>query len=76
MKPTEILKSERTLIYVCGIAGMELGVIRVLASILDPISLEQYVRIHPSIGTDPEQWERSMIPRKLKPTKRMMLEVY
>lgn len=73
---TEILKSERTLIYVCGITGMELGVIRVLASILDPVSLEQYVRIHPSIGTDPNQWERSMIPRKLKPTKRMMLEVY
>lgn len=71
-----MLESERTLVYVCGIAGMELGVMRALAGILDPISLGQYLLVDPSIPSDPEGWERTMIPRKLKPTKRLMLEVY
>lgn len=70
------LKSERTLIYICGVAGMELGIIQALAGILDPVSLGQYVLVDPSIPSDPEGWERTMIPRKLKPTKRLMLEVY
>ncbi len=73
---TEILKSDRTLIYICGVAGMELGILRSLARILDPKSLSQYITINPEIGTDPDGWERKMIPRKLKPTKRMFLEVY
>ena len=73
---TEILKSDRTLIYICGIAGMELGILRSLARILDPKSLSQYLTIDPEIGTDPDGWDRKMIPRKLKPTKRMFLEVY
>lgn len=72
----EILKSDRTLVYVCGIAGMELGVLKALARILDPKSLGQYLTIDPEIGTDPDAWDRKMIPRKLKPTKRMFLEVY
>jgi len=73
---TEILKSDRTLIYICGIAGMELGIFQTLANILDPASLSQYLTIDPEIGADPSQWDRKMIPRKLKPTKRMFLEVY
>jgi len=73
---TEILKSDRTLIYICGIAGMELGILKTLAEILDPDSLSQYMTIDPAIGTDPAGWDRKMIPRQLKPTKRMFLEVY
>jgi len=73
---TEILKSDRTLIYICGIAGMELGILQGLARMLDPQSLSQYISIDPEIGTDPDGWSRKMIPRKLKPTKRMFLEVY
>lgn len=73
---TEILKSDRTLIYICGIAGMELGILQGLARMLDSKSLSQYIGIDPEIGTDPEGWSRKMIPRKLKPTKRMFLEVY
>ncbi len=72
----EILKSDRTLIYICGIAGMELGILQTLARILDPKSLSQYLTIDPQIGTDPDGWDRKMIPRTLKPTKRMFLEVY
>ncbi|MBL4809816.1 MAG: hypothetical protein JKY43_07150 [Phycisphaerales bacterium] len=72
----EILKSDRTLIYICGIAGMELGILQTLAGVLDPKSLSQYLTIDPEIGTDPGRWNRKMIPRTLKPTKRMFLEVY
>ena len=73
---TEILKSDRTLIYICGIAGMELGVFQSLAKILDPKSLAQYLKIDPEISADPETWERKMISRQLKHTKRLFLEVY
>jgi len=72
----EILKSDRTLIYICGIAGMELGILQTLAKVLDPKSLSQYLSVDPEIGVDPDGWDRKMIPRKLKPTKRMFLEVY
>lgn len=71
-----LLEDERTLIYVCGIAGMELGVFRQLAQMLPPEKLAGYLEVDPEIGTDPSAWERRMIPRKLKPTKRVFLEVY
>ncbi|MBO6514623.1 MAG: hypothetical protein JJ974_11720, partial [Phycisphaerales bacterium] len=70
------LQSPRTLIYICGIAGMEIGVFQMLAEMLDPESLSQYLTIKAGTDPDPALWERSMIPRKLKPTKRMFLEVY
>jgi len=73
---TEILKSDRTLIYICGIAGMELGVFQSLAAILDPASLAQYLTIDPEISADPKAWERKMISRQIKHTKRLFLEVY
>lgn len=71
-----VLKSERALIYVCGIAGMELGIFRGLAGLLSPEDLDQYLRGEPELLADPGSWERKMIPRQLKPTRRVMLEVY
>lgn len=71
-----VLASERTLIYVCGIAGMELGVFQGLAGLLDPERLAQYLRGEPELIGDPASWDRKMIPRQLRPTKRVMLEVY
>lgn len=71
-----ILKDPKTLIYICGIAGMELGIIQTLANLLDADSLSQYLTINPEAGDEPSGWKRSMIPRKLKPSKRMFLEVY
>ncbi|MFK7759271.1 MAG: hypothetical protein AB8C13_04915 [Phycisphaerales bacterium] len=73
---TEMLNNPRTLIYICGIAGMELGIFKTLSKMLTPEALAQYLTVHPEIGTDPINWKRTMIPRKLKPTKRMFLEVY
>ncbi len=71
-----VLSSERTLVYVCGIAGMELGVFKGLAALLDPEGLAQYLRGEPELLADTSAWERKMIPRALRPTKRVMLEVY
>ncbi|MGJ8637632.1 MAG: FAD-binding oxidoreductase [Phycisphaerales bacterium] len=71
-----LLNDPKTLVYICGIAGMELGIIQTLAELLDADALSQYLTIKPEAGDDPSRWSRSMIPRKLKPSKRMFLEVY
>ena len=72
----DMLKSERTLIYICGIAGMELGVFQQLARLLKPEELAQYLQIDPEIASEIDHWERKMIPKKIKKTKRVFLEVY
>ena len=71
-----MLASERTLIYICGLAGMELGVFQTLARILPPDQLAQYLTVSDELLADVDNWERSMIPKQLKKTKRVFLEVY
>ena len=71
-----LLTSERTLIYICGIAGMELGVLRGLWTLLPPHARAQYLTVSDEVPPDPALWERRMIPRHIKPTKRVMMEVY
>jgi len=71
-----VLSSDRAIIYVCGIAGMELGILRALWTMLPPAVRTQYLNIAPEVPADPAQWDRKMIPRLIKPTKRVMLEVY
>ncbi len=73
---TPMLASERTLIYICGLAGMELGVFQTLARILPPDQLAQYLTVSDELLADVDNWERSMIPKQLKKTKRVFLEVY
>lgn len=70
-----MLASERTLLYVCGVAGMELGVVRRLAEVLPRDVLSQYVRPEPAAG-EPASWTRRMLHREVKLTRRVMLEVY
>lgn len=72
----ELLEDDRTLLYVCGIAGMELGIFQQLARILGPEKLEAYLEVDPEVAGTPEDWDRRMIPRKIRPTKRVFLEVY
>ena len=69
-----VLRDERTLIYMCGLAGMQLGMYRLLArhqldsgylSIKDDLQ-ERMV----------EHWSDSQIKRFIRPTARCMLEVY
>ena len=69
------LTSARNLVYVCGIAGMELGIFQSLAAMLTPEQLAQYLKVSPQAGA-PGAWDRKMIPKLLEPTKRVMLEVY
>jgi len=68
--------SGRTLVYVCGIAGMELGIFQTMAKTLPPHELEQYLRIEESAMADIRAWSRRMIHREVKPTRRVFLEVY
>jgi len=70
-----MLASERTLIYICGLAGMELGIFRAMAESLPPETLTEYL----TIGDDappPGEWTAAMIPRTIKPTPRVLTEVY
>lgn len=71
-----LLASGRGLIYVCGIAGMELGIFKTLARILDPQTLQHYLTLDETIAHDPASWNRRMIPKKIRPTRRVFLEVY
>lgn len=71
-----MLASDRTLVYICGLAGMELGVFQQLAKLLTPEQLAQYLSIPEGMAEQADKWERSMIPKTLKKTKRVFLEVY
>ena len=70
-----LLANPRTLIYVCGLAGMQVGVFRVLAR---HGHSEAYLNIKDEevAAADPAEWERDKIKRYVRPTKRCMLEVY
>lgn len=71
-----LLNSSRTLIYVCGIAGMELGVFQQLSRLCTGSELEQYVQVDRATLADVDNWNRRMIHREVKPTRRVFLEVY
>ncbi|MDX2115041.1 MAG: hypothetical protein SFZ24_05390 [Planctomycetota bacterium] len=70
------LISERNLIYICGLAGMELGIFQQLAMILQGEALEQYLRVDPEAMSDVRRWDRRMIHKEVRPTRRVMMEVY
>ncbi len=69
-----VLESPRTLIYICGLAGMQVGVFTALAT----LGLgEQYLEVKGElVDTPPEQWEPAQVKRYVRPTNRCMLEVY
>lgn len=71
-----LLDSDRALVYICGIAGMELGVLRALWTMLPPERRTQYLGVSDDVPADPSLWDRRMIPRQIKPTKRVLMEVY
>lgn len=71
-----VLGGDRGLVYACGLAGMELGVMQGLSRSLGPEAFSRFVRVEPELATDPGAWDRKMIPRRLAPTRRMFLEVY
>ena len=69
-----LLRSDRTLMYMCGLAGMQLGVFQLLAR----LGLgEGYLKVKEALAdTDPSDWDTPSIKRHVRPTHRCMLEVY
>ncbi len=71
-----MLESGQTLLYICGIAGMELGIFQGLARILGPRHLDGYLQADAEAMANIDGWERRMINKQIKPTRRVFLEVY
>jgi len=69
-----LLRSPRGLIYICGLAGMQVGLFKALAK--HGVG-EPYMTLKPEIASiDPGQWTEEQIKRHIRPTRRCMLEVY
>lgn len=69
-----LLRSTGTLIYVCGLAGMQVGVFHALAK---GGLADGYLTLGNEIaGVDPHSWTTEQIKRRVRPTHRCMLEVY
>lgn len=72
----EMLSSPRTLVYVCGLAGMELGIFRAIYQTLGRESAAPLISIDDEIADDPGFWTRRMLNRQIKTSRRVFLEVY
>lgn len=71
-----ILSSARGLVYICGIAGMELGVFQEMAKRLPAAARAPYLTCDDETLARVDTWDRRMIHRDIKPTRRVFLEVY
>lgn len=67
-----ILAEDNTLIYICGLKGMETGIIQGLAS----EGMHDYLDYKQPLEGDPFSWDPKTIKRSVKPADRMFLEVY
>lgn len=71
-----MLSSPRTLVYVCGLAGMEVGIYQHMARTLPPGELAQYLQADADALANIDGWERKMLNKQIKATRRVFLEVY
>ncbi len=71
-----VLAGDRTLVYICGLAGMEIGIFQALTRILPPAALDQYLTIAPEVRESVDSWSRTMINRQIKASRRVFTEVY
>ncbi len=68
-----VLEKENTLLYICGLKGMESGIYRTLAQ----KGLNAYLDIRePVLDKDPAEWDEEEIKRHVKPADRTFVEVY
>jgi len=68
-----ILEQENSLIYICGLKGMESGIYRTLAK----KGYTEYLDIREKVsGKSPDEWEEDEIKRHVKPSSRTFVEVY
>ncbi|MCE2966578.1 MAG: hypothetical protein ACK55O_16195 [Phycisphaerales bacterium] len=70
-----MLAGPRTLVYICGIAGMELGILAQIATQLSGAEREQYLRTDPP-AADVKTWDRSMLHKSIHLSRRIFMEVY
>lgn len=69
-----LLESPRTLMYQCGLEGMQYNIFRNMQSLGFG---EPYFTLKDELqGVDPWDWQNDQIKRFLRPTERCMLEVY
>jgi ferredoxin--NADP+ reductase len=71
-----LLSTPRALVYICGLAGMELGIFQALAVLLPGEAVAPFLRVDPEVAADIPAWQRGMIQRQIRPTRRVFLEVY
>lgn len=71
----DMLASPRTLVYICGLAGMELGVFRAMYESLGRDRAAPLLAVDED-AQDPASWTRRMLNRQIKPSRRVFLEVY
>jgi len=72
LRPT--LAGPRGLVYLCGLAGMQVGVYRMLAR--HGLG-DQYLSLHEELaGTAPDAWTEDQLRRRVHATRRCMVEVY
>jgi ferredoxin--NADP+ reductase len=71
---SELLANPRTLVYICGLAGMQVGVFRALAK---HGLAEHYLHLGEEVaGIDPATWSDEQIRRRVRHGPRCMVEVY
>ena len=69
-----ILTSGRGLMYLCGLLGMQFGIYQLFA---EKGITEPYMTIKDELSSVPHtEWNREQMRRYIKPTHRMMVEVY
>ncbi|MEE2827959.1 MAG: hypothetical protein VX498_02120, partial [Myxococcota bacterium] len=69
-----VLENPRTLIYVCGLEGMQIGLYRMLGR---HGLIDQYIQVPEEFdGIAPDEWPKDRMKRRCRPTKRAMIEVY
>lgn len=68
-----ILAKENTLLYICGLKGMESGIYTTLAN----KGLTEYLDIRePAADKKPDEWDENDLKRYVKPSARSFVEVY
>ncbi len=68
-----VLQQENTLLYICGLKGMESGIYRALAQkgLIEYLDIRKEAR-----DKKPEDWDKNDMRRRVKPGDRTFVEVY
>lgn len=67
-----MLAKENTLVYICGLKGMEYPIYRTLAQ----EGLHQYLKLKPEASQNPNEWTDEDYKRNIKPSERLFVETY